>query len=58
MKPTSLPGNAREDRFPRRFESGVIVADNMFESMESALLEFLKKLAPVNFGFAQGDTDA
>lgn len=58
MKPAALPGDGGENGAARGSEAGVVVGDEEFEGSETALLEALEKIGPVDFGFAQSDADA
>jgi hypothetical protein len=47
MKLAALPGHAPEDRPTRRFQSGVIVADEEAYALKPPRHEVLEKLPPV-----------
>ena len=51
----ALPGDGGEDSAAGGGEAGRVVADEELEAAEAALLEALEKVAPVDFGFAEGD---
>ena len=58
MELAALPGHGGKDRRAGGFESGVIVAGDVGDAAQAAPQEALEEGAPVNFGFAEGDTDA
>ena len=54
----ALPGDGGEDGAAGGGEAGMVIADEELEAAEAALLEALEKVAPVDFGFAEGDAGA
>jgi len=54
----ALPRDGWEDGGACGFEADVVVADDELDAGQAALAEALKESAPVNFGFAERDTDA
>jgi hypothetical protein len=58
MELAALPRDRRKDGGAGGLEAAVVVADDELDAAEAALSEALKEGSPVNFGFAQGDTDA
>ena len=54
----ALPGQGGKDGAAGGAQAGVVVGDEELEAAEAALLEAREEVAPVDFGFAQGDADA
>ena len=54
----ALPRHGRKDGGARGAQAGVVVADDELEAVQTALLQALEEVAPMDFGFAQGDADA
>ena len=54
----ALPRHGRKDGGAGGAQAGVVVADDELDAVETALLQALEELAPMDFGFAQGDADA
>ena len=54
----ALPRHGGKDGGARGAQAGVVVADDELEAVETALLQALEEVAPMDFGFAQGDADA
>jgi len=54
----ALPWQGGKDGATGGAQAGVVVGDEKLEAAEAALLEACEKVAPVDFGFAQGDADA
>ncbi len=54
MKLTTLPGDRRKEGGPRRPQTGVVVAGDELQAVESAFLQAGQKGAPMHFGFAEG----
>ena len=58
MELAALPGDGGEDGAPGGGEAGMVVAHEELEAAEAALLEAREEVAPVDFGFAEGDAGA
>ena len=54
----ALPRHGRKDRGARCAHAGMVIADHELDAVETALLQALEELAPMDFGFAQRDADA
>src|SRR5450759_4269383 len=54
----ALPRHGGKDGGARGAQAGVVVADDELDAVETALLQALEELAPMGFGFTEGDADA
>ena len=54
----ALPRHGRKDGGARGAQAGVVIADDELDAVETALLQALEELAPMGFGFTEGDADA
>ena len=58
MKLATLPRHSGKARFPSCLQPAVIIADNEPDTVQSAVLQLGEKIAPMQFGLAQGHTHA
>ena len=54
----ALPRHGRKDRGASGAQAGVVVADDELDAVETALLQALEEVAPMDFRFTEGDADA
>ena len=54
----ALPRHGGKDGGAGGAQAGVVVADNELNAVETALLQALEELAPMDFGFTESDADA
>src|SRR5450759_602128 len=54
----ALPRHGGKDGGARGAQAGVVVADDELDAVETALLQALEEVTPMDLGFTEGDADA